>query len=512
LHFRKDYLAFLPLHFHLAAYNIEYSTDDIAKQRKLHLLKSLFFIFYFDLTGEALNRRSIQNNRLAFGSGAFGTSLIFTVLTMFFMFFLTQVQGLSGIAIGIAFLVIRIWDAFSDPLIGGIIARVNLKFGKYKFWLLIGSVFAAFFFVLMFLDMPFGSVGLYVYYIACYFFFGICFSFVDISYWSLIPASTSDEQKQGKLTSVAQVFANVGPVLVAVLAPLAVGLVPAYTASIYLYIALVVVILFLLTIAMPILFMKERTDTCVPERITIRQIWHAFKKNDQAIGFFVPSIFLDIALALTLQLGLFYFTYDIGDATQFSIFMIVSGVAIVSAVLSYPFMSKKLGAKTVFISACVLGIIGYNLMFAANMLFQTNIWVLSSLAVAAMIGFGWINVARMIMVNKVCDYSEEKFGVRTESIWVSLRTLSAKFGSAIVALIAGVVLDITAIAGSGPAEITDNAILSLRLLVFVLPILFVSLGLLSYLLMFKLDNRKTKIFPPECECMPEKEEKEKSDG
>lgn len=420
---------------------------------------------------------------------------------MFLMLYLVRVQGLAGSVVGSAFLVVRLFDAVSDPIIGGVMTKVNLAFGKYKFWLLLGSLFSAIFFVMIFLNMPFSLGGKYAYYIIIYVLFGLASKFVDIAYWSLIPSTTSDEHHQGRMTSVAQILANIGTVLASVLTPIALGVDP--TANIYLYVALVTVTLFLLTIFVPIMFMKEKPNSFAEQRITIKQIWTAFRKNDQARAFFFPILFLDIAFNLTLQLGYYYFLYDIGDSSKFSIFMIISGISLVLSILLYPYAAKKFGSRVLFITSCIVGIIGYNLMFASNMLFHGNVWILSSVGAFAMIGYGWLSVVKVLMSNKVCDYSEEKFGSRMEPIWVSMRTFSGKLASAMVALVAGVALDITSISVvDSPVELTGDALLALRLLIFVVPIIFVSLSLLAYMLMYKLDKKKIKTFPAKTAELP----------
>ena len=52
------------------------------------------------------------------------------------MQFYTDVFGISAAAAGTLLLVVRLFDGFTDPIMGGIADRTTSKFGKYRPYLL----------------------------------------------------------------------------------------------------------------------------------------------------------------------------------------------------------------------------------------------------------------------------------------------------------------------------------------------------------------------------------------
>jgi Na+/melibiose symporter-like transporter len=74
--------------------------------------------------------------KIGYGMGDAGSGMIWSVLALYLTWFYTDVYGLNAGVVGTLFLVIRIFDAFSDPLMGAICDRpsragVNSAHGYY---------------------------------------------------------------------------------------------------------------------------------------------------------------------------------------------------------------------------------------------------------------------------------------------------------------------------------------------------------------------------------------------
>ena len=75
-----------------------------------------------------------------FATGNIANNLIFMFITMFMMYFFTNVMGLDPVVAGTIFMVARLVDAFTDPIMGMIIDRTNFKhFGKYRGFIHFGA-------------------------------------------------------------------------------------------------------------------------------------------------------------------------------------------------------------------------------------------------------------------------------------------------------------------------------------------------------------------------------------
>ena len=70
--------------------------------------------------------------RIGFGSGDLAQNLIYQTISMYLLFFYTDIYGLDAGAAGTMFLVVRLVDVLWDPLVGAFVDKHNPKLGKYR--------------------------------------------------------------------------------------------------------------------------------------------------------------------------------------------------------------------------------------------------------------------------------------------------------------------------------------------------------------------------------------------
>ena len=69
--------------------------------------------------------------KFGYGLGDAASNIVFQVVITFMMYFYTDVYGLSAAAVGTMFLLVRVFDAITDPIMGGIGDRTKTKWGSY---------------------------------------------------------------------------------------------------------------------------------------------------------------------------------------------------------------------------------------------------------------------------------------------------------------------------------------------------------------------------------------------
>ena len=125
----------------------------------------------------------------------------------------------------ISFIIIaaRLFDAFNDPIMGGIVENTRSRFGRFKPWMFLGALLTGIVVVAVF-SVPLDGWAFIGFLAVMYFLFSITFTMNDISYWGMLPSLTSNEHDRNRLTSFAQIAASIGGAVAGFIIPvLAIG-------------------------------------------------------------------------------------------------------------------------------------------------------------------------------------------------------------------------------------------------------------------------------------------------
>lgn len=85
------------------------------------------------------------------------TNAVFIALSTYFLIYCTEIYGLSPVLVGLIMTGTRLFDAVTDPIIGLMIDRTDTKFGRFRPWILFGSLISGGMFVVMFSGIKTGS-------------------------------------------------------------------------------------------------------------------------------------------------------------------------------------------------------------------------------------------------------------------------------------------------------------------------------------------------------------------
>lgn len=155
----------------------------------------------------------------AYGGGDTANNLAFSLALSFLPLYYTDVALISPATVGLIFLVMRFVDAITDILIGSLIDRTHTRFGKFRPWILAGSVPLVITAILAF-SMPatlHGTTGAVVWAMITYFLMGsLFFTIVNIPFGSLAAAMTDNKDERAKLAVFRSIGAAIMQVTVAV--------------------------------------------------------------------------------------------------------------------------------------------------------------------------------------------------------------------------------------------------------------------------------------------------------
>ncbi len=167
--------------------------------------------------------RLTWRERVGYCSGEVAQNLIYQTVSIWLLFYYTNVYGLDPASAAVMFLIVRIIDVLWDPFVGTLVDKSYPRWGKYRSWLIIGGVPMAGAAVLCFWN-GFHSSLLYAY--ITYIALSMCFTLTSVPYGALGDSLTRDVNELTILTSVRMLFANFAglliktlPLIIAIFAP-----------------------------------------------------------------------------------------------------------------------------------------------------------------------------------------------------------------------------------------------------------------------------------------------------
>jgi Na+/melibiose symporter-like transporter len=161
--------------------------------------------------------------KFAYGIGAVGKDMVYMLSASYVLYYFQDIMKTSAIAMGIILLVARVFDAFNDPIMGVIVAKTKTRWGKFRPWLLIGTITNAAVLILMFAAPPsLDGKGIIAYAAVTYILWGVTYTMMDIPYWSMIPAFTKGGKEREGLSALARSCAGVGSAIITIITVMAV--------------------------------------------------------------------------------------------------------------------------------------------------------------------------------------------------------------------------------------------------------------------------------------------------
>src|ERR1044071_7517454 len=78
--------------------------------------------------------------KIGYSLGDSAANFVFLTMVVFQQGFYTDVMGLDPTKAGWAILFPRLWDAFFDPIVGGLADRTRTRWGRFRPWILWTSI------------------------------------------------------------------------------------------------------------------------------------------------------------------------------------------------------------------------------------------------------------------------------------------------------------------------------------------------------------------------------------
>ncbi len=439
-------------------------------------------------------------DKLAYAAGDFGCNMSFslknTVQTFWLVFMMLETGLLS-----ILLLLVQVWDAVNDPMIGSMIDNDhrNYRMGKFKTYIFIGACGLLVGGAAVFLPFPNAHIVVkVVLFIIGYIIWDAFYTVANVPYGSMLSLVTEDNGERAQLSTWRSIGSMVGNILPNVILPMLIWqkvnydgttsfldkiLIPeGFTKEQFLtnpltgepyqigdavlspetgkqveillgdrvfWVALVMGILGFIAFMFMIKTITIRVDESTIKtneggaKFNILKAFGNFMKNRPAVGATLAAMgmFLGMNAATTATTIMFATYFGMAQLSG-----IVQMVGFLPMFLFMPFIKKivtKFGKKEASVLGTIVSLVGGMFMLVFPMVSNVQLALILYLIglVIFGIGMGVYTCVSWAMMGDAIDYNEWKFGTREEGTIYSLhsffRKLAQGVGPSVVLLIMG---------------------------------------------------------------------------
>ena len=382
-------------------------------------------------------------DKIGYGFGDMASSMFWKIFSYYLPFFYAHIFGIGLEHAAVLFLITRIWDAVSDPMMGIIADRTTTRWGKYRPYVLWFAVPFAVCGVLLFTTPDFSQAGKLVWAYVTYILMMTVYTGINVPYGAMLGVITPSSSEKTVFSSYRMFFAYGGSfIALAAWEPLCnlfrngFGLTAAggwQWAMIVIAIACAVLFFFCFRMT------RERVKTV--STVSVGSDLSKLLRNGPwwlLIGAALSTNLFNTVRGSTVA---FYFADLVAADASLSIFGLTfaffAGLFLaigelfnmVGVMITVPVV-RLLGKKNCFI--------GVNLMLAMlSILFfyvplQTTVgyWIMLVLQILISVCTGIVSPLVWSMYADVSDYSELKYHTASTGLIFSSASMAQKFGSA----------------------------------------------------------------------------------
>ena len=447
--------------------------------------------------------------KVGYGIGAVGKDMVYMLSASYILYYYQDLLGVEAWIMGVILLIARVFDAFNDPIMGVVVAKTRTKWGKFRPWIMIGTLTNAVILYLMFACPPsLKGSGLVAYAAIFYIVWGMTYTMMDIPYWSMVPSLTESGKERENLSALARSCAGVGSSLIVIVTMLAVTALGKMFGSDgmsenaievvgFKWFALIVAVLFVIFTVILCLAVKENPTTDM-KTASVKDMFRALIQNDQAMTVVVAIVLVNTAIYMTSNLLIYFFKYDLGGESwkgDYTLFNTFGGaMQIIAMMILFPLLRKFFNTVKMYYVSVGSAIFGYLVLLALSILGINNVFVFFVPGFFIFAAVGLLNVLVTVFLANTVDYGELKNDRRDESVIFSMQTFVVKLASGISALMASLCLQIFNISKDEEALATvgSGSVMGLRMTMTLIPIAGLIVAYIVFSKKFTLSDERVK--------------------
>ncbi|HHV60483.1 MAG TPA: MFS transporter [Clostridiaceae bacterium] len=423
-----------------------------------------------------MSSRMPLREKMAYGAGDIGFSAASTIISVFLLFYLSDVVKINPGWVGIALLVAKLWDAIIDPFIGNISDKTDTKWGRRRPFLLyfaipFGISFSLIWTVPLFVETSMLATLLII--IIIYILHITFYSVMAVPYSSLSAELTDDYDERTSLAAWRMIFSIVAGLVAAVAPKMIVDLFPDQIKG---YAVMGAVFGLVILFSPLFVFFGCRENNTVKGESTsslIKSMKLTFK-NKPFILVLIMFLLTWLAIEIVSMVLMFYMKYVL-DMEAYS--EIILGIIFIVAAVFLPFwvwFAKQAGKKAAYFAGMIVFILPLLIISFLSHGTPTVIYILSAVAG---VGLSAAHVIPYSIIPDCIEYDEMKTGEKRAGAYFGMESFLRQLSTSLGVFITGLVLEWSGYV----ADMVQprSAIIALRALLGIVPGLMIAAAIVA---------------------------------
>ncbi len=409
-------------------------------------------------------------DKISYAAGDFGCNMSFALKSSIMAIFWTQFMALGEVTYATLLVVVQVWDAINDPLLGSLFDadKRSYKRGKFKTYILIGALGLLFSGLFFFLPVP-GAPKMMrcILFVLGYILWDAFYTIANVPYGSMMSVITTDGAERSELSTWRSIGSMVGNIFPMILLPiLCYDENDDLKGEVVFIAAIVMGVLGLIAF----LYMLKTTEIRVEEnsvkiseekqKFNVFKAFANFLKNRAAVGATLAAMAMFIGMQGSSTATTVLFQSYFGNAKASGIIMLISYLPMF---LFMPFIKKivnKFGKKEACAAGSAVSLFGALLLFLP--LGNGSAGLIAYIVAQAFfgLGLGFYTCVSWALMADAIDYNEWKNGTKEEGTVYSLhsffRKLAQGAGPSLVILIMKALGYNGALGADQPFEVAEN--------------------------------------------------------
>ena len=380
-----------------------------------------------------MNEKLDARTKWSYCIGATGRDAAYALVSMYLILYVQYTMNLTSAQFAVisgAMIVCMVWDAINDLLMGIIIENTHMKMGKYKPWILIGCITNAIVIICLFTIRP-GGWGFVAFYSLFYLLWGMTYTMNDIAYWGVLPSFSSDPKTRDSLVTIMSIFVCIGQFSVAGVVPVVIA---GNAVKAYRIVALVVALALIVFQLLTAFGIRERERKEQTDKLSLKDMYHIFARNDQLVAAGVASIFFNITCNILIIFGVNFFYIEYGYSESGNLvfyFTVMYGLGMLISQAGYAFLARHFTREKILKVCFVALLLGYTCFLGFGYVLPKNVILLNLIGFIIFFFQGLMNLAIVVMINNTIEYDEARFQERHDSVISAVRSFSVKLAGGI---------------------------------------------------------------------------------